>query len=214
MKLEKSKNDSQMGSPLQSSCRSEACSPSVGQKVLLRRRIPLSARASPRAGRTLPWHARCCFALRTHSSAPLQSPAALGAPAQSIQVQPHTRSSAGTRRKFNTKNIYWKIKKIQMSGWEGQQSLLKGEGETLEGAAPLAPLNQWASFSGSPVEEIPHTDCWWKQHGAQRSGLPANSAGAAQRRAGCRLQEPSARRHAPKPDTDLQIHWLGVVNAH
>lgn len=208
----KSKNDSRMGTPLQSSCRSEACSPCVGPKELLRRQIPLSARASPRAGHTLPWHAaRCCSALSTHSSAaraPLRSSSALGAPVLSIQVHTSKQTARGAEEIFTKK----KKKKLEEIQWvaERDNSLYWMEvRNTWRRCSSKSDCGEWASFSGSPLEEIPHT-VMRVLVDAARSGLPANSAGAAQRRAGCRLLEQSARGPPPKPDTDLQIHWLGV----
>lgn len=59
--------DSLMGTPLQRRewvCRSEACSPYLGQRQAIRRQVPLSARTSLCSGHTLPWQTKVfCSAL-------------------------------------------------------------------------------------------------------------------------------------------------------
>lgn len=174
----KSKNDSRMGTPLQSSCRSEACSPCVGPKELLRRQIPLSARASPRAGHTLPWHAaRCCSALSTHSSAaraPLRSSSALGAPVLSIQVHTSKQTARGAEEIFTKK---------KKKNWKKYNEWLRGTTVctewrcgTLEDAAPLNQTVESGQVSAARLWKRSRTqwwESWWTQRGAgfQRTAL-------------------------------------------
>lgn len=187
--------DSLMRTPLQRRewvCRSAACSPYLGQRLAIRRQVPLSARTFPCTGHTLPWQARCCSALSWLINTSCTSERLVYSrlswapftPRCSDNKQEEEKRSSGTRRRRRKK---------RQSDWEGQSVGLsvsvEGEKTDLRYFNRLCcspgssewDCEDWASFSGSPLEKIPLTVLRHLVEAA-RSELPVNSASAVESR--------------------------------
>lgn len=135
-----------MGTPLQRRerfCRSEACSPYLGQKLAIRRQVPPSARTLPCAGHTLPWQAETKknVLLFVRSVLPHQQPN--NAPVSSSSIcrlscapsvpeaaaattnKKMRRGSSGTQKETG---VNWEGQTrvgLSVCGWRGEKRLLR-----------------------------------------------------------------------------------------
>lgn len=170
-----------MGTPLQRRdwvCRSEACSPYLGQRLVIRRQVPLSARTFPYTGRTLPCPARCCSALSPNSSTPHAPHAIFGSPVRlhSRRQQQQTRGKAelGDKKQqqlSDSERGQRRVGAFSESG--GREEDEKRYPVTLAAdAALLAPLNEsvrTGQVSAACLWKRSRSQCWdtwWKQRGA------------------------------------------------